>query len=107
MPLSRNRTLSPLLAFLTSSSSIAKDWTSTTTELGIIIHFWPTLSEPASSLPATMVPISLYFSMTGRRKGRLLFRDSLVMVSRSSTSEGPSYQLQTAEPARSTRLAPV
>ena len=54
----------------------------------------PFLASPASTLPITTVPISLYLSTIGIIKGPLLLRLSEGSESMKGMNGGPLYQLQ-------------
>ena len=66
--------------------------TSTGTRLGITHSLSPGLTVPCSTLPSTVVPMSLYLERMGSRSGASLLRSTTGSVSRASTKAGPSYQ---------------
>jgi hypothetical protein len=55
-------------------------------------YFCSFLIIPDSILPSIMVPMSLYLAAMGIMKGALSLRSSACMLSRYSSSDGPSYQ---------------
>mmetsp|Transcript_36550 Transcript_36550/g.85789 ORF Transcript_36550/g.85789 Transcript_36550/m.85789 type:complete len:246 (-) Transcript_36550:585-1322(-) len=75
--------------------------------LGRTISDSPVLMVPASSLPMTHVPMSLYLSAIGKRSGMSKKRAWGWSWSKKSRSEGPSYHGHTSGATLTLRLAPV
>mmetsp|Transcript_43204 Transcript_43204/g.105731 ORF Transcript_43204/g.105731 Transcript_43204/m.105731 type:complete len:240 (+) Transcript_43204:531-1250(+) len=99
--------LSPGCASVSSYWSTKICSTCTGVLLGRTMRLSPSLIVPASSLPITHVPMSLYLSAMGKRRGRSKKRCWGCRPSRNSSRLGPSYHGQMSSATLSLRLAPV
>mmetsp|Transcript_34620 Transcript_34620/g.114688 ORF Transcript_34620/g.114688 Transcript_34620/m.114688 type:complete len:211 (+) Transcript_34620:455-1087(+) len=92
MSLSLTRAFSPPMRYDTSSWSSHSWSTSTVTRLGITQSLSPTRMVPCSTLPSTMVPMSLYFERMGSRSALSRLRSQAGSWSSTSRKQGPSIQ---------------